>query len=357
MALEAILAAVDDAGLLPTDLDGIATFHLNDSAPVDEVANALGLADVTWFQEEYGGGSRAPVMLGQAALAVATNCARHVVLYRALNGRSGLRMGGASGRRSVRRNESQYQRPYGIVAPSHQYAMAARMHMERYGTTPEQLGAVAVQQRANAVLNDRALMRTPITLTDYLASRPIVEPLRLLDCCLESDGACAVVVTSRQRGAHLRPPPVTILGWAATLGPNDFQRGGDLTVSSVPLIAQDLFSMAGLGPHDVDVAELYDAFSVSALVQLEDFGFCPKGEGGPFLESGAAGSGGTIPVNTHGGFLSEGYIHGLNHICEAVEQLRGQAGARQVTDAEVALSTGQPGWISGMTSAVVLGRG
>ena len=328
LALEAILAAARDAGVPVDDIDGIATHHVNDSAPVHEVAAALGLRDVPWYHEEFGGGSRAPAVIAQAALAVAAGAARYAVVYRALNGRSGQRMGASGGGRAVPGAELQYQQPYGLLAPSQSYALGARMHMERYGTTSEQLGAIALQQRANAAKNERALMRTPLTMADYLSSRMIADPFRLLDCCLETDGACAVVLTSRARAADLAQPVVTVRGWASALGPDDLSKpGGDLTRSSASLVAPRLYSMAGIGPAEVDVAELYDAFSFSVVVQVEDFGFCAKGEGGPFVASGAITPDGTLPVNTHGGFLSEGYVHGLNHVAEAVSQLRGQAAA------------------------------
>lgn len=357
LATEAISVAAADAGLPVDEIDGIATFHVGDSAPVHEVAGALGLPGMRWFNEEFGGGNRVGAIIGQAATAVATGAARTVAVYRAMNGRSGKRMGASGGGRSIPGGELQFQQPYGYLAPSQGYAFAARAHMERYGTTAEQLGAIAIQQRANAVDNPRALMRTPITLDDYLSARPIASPFRLLDCCLETDGACALVITSADRAADLRHVPVTIRAWASAMGPDDMSKpDGDLTTSNVPILARSLYSMAGLGPEDIDVAELYDAFSFSVLVQLEDYGFCKKGEGGPFLESGAAALGGTIPVNTHGGFLSEGYVHGINHVCEAVDQLRGNAGARQVEGARVALSTAQPGYLTGATSAVMLVR-
>jgi acetyl-CoA acetyltransferase len=357
LAVEAITAAVADAGLTLDDVDGLATHHVNDSAPVDEIANALGLDGITWWDEEFGGGSKGPVVVAQAALAAFTGAARHIVVYRALNGRSGMRMGASEGSRPVPRREVQFQQPYGMLVASQSYAMAARMHMEKYGTTREQLGAVAIQQRANAALNERAVMRAPISMDDYLGARMIAEPFGLLDCCLETDGACALVLTTTDRARDLRHLPVTLRGWASGLGPDDLSKpGGDLTTSSPALIAPRLFSMADVEPEDIDLAELYDAFSFSVIVQLEDYGFCGKGEGGPVVASGATALGGRLPVNTHGGFLSEGYIHGLNHVCEAVSQLRGDAGARQVPGAEVALVSGQPGYISGIASALVLAR-
>ena len=235
--------------------------------------------------------------------------------------------------------------------------MAAREHMLRWGTTHEQLGAVAVAQRAFAVHNERALLRKPITLDDYLASRFVVEPFRLLDCCLETDGAVALVVTSAERARDLRRRPVLIRGAAWGSGRTLYSnQQPDATLTAAARMAPRLWELAGVGPAEIDVAELYDCFTYTVLVQLEDYGFCKKGEAGPLVASGATRLGGSLPVNTHGGFLSEGYVHGLNHVCEAVSQLRGDAGERQVEGAELALSTSQPGYVSGNTSALVLRR-
>jgi acetyl-CoA acetyltransferase len=281
-------------------------------------------------------------------MAVAAGIADVVVCYRAINARSEFRMGG-TGRAPAPVPDAQYQAPYGFFAPPQQFAMYARAHMLAYGTTAEHFGHVAVSQRASAAKNPRARKRDPITMDDYLASRWVAEPLRLLDCCLETDGACAVVVTSAERARDLRRPPVLISG-AAWGGGDSFYSDGtaDLTVTEAARMAPRLYADAGIGPGDIDVAELYDCFTYSVIVQLEDYGFCAKGEGGPYAASGA------LPVNTHGGFLSEGYVHGINHIAEAVAQLRGDAGDRQVPGAEVALSTAQPGYVLAGTSALIL---
>lgn len=357
LAVRAIRDAVRDAGLQMSDIDGLATHQVMDCVNMGEIAAALGVTDVSWFHDESGGGAKAPAVVAQAALACGSGAARYIVVYRALNGRSGLRLGGSGTDRPTVSTELQFQRPYGMLAPAQNYAMAAQSHMSRYGTTSEHLGMIAVDQRTSAALNPRALMRDPITLDDYFSSRMITAPLRLLDCCLESDGACAVVITSSDRARDLQHVPVNISGWAWAIGPNDFSNSdGDLTRSTAHLVAPRLWGMAGLGPADVDVAELYDAFTFSVLVQLEDYGFCGKGEGGPMIASGATSIRGRLPVNTHGGFLSEGYIHGLNHICEAVSQVRGAARDRQVGGVEVALSTAQPGYLNGMASAVLLSR-
>ena len=364
LAADAILAALADAGLSVADVDGIATHRVGDSVPPWVAAPALGIRTVNWFHDQFGGGSVSHAVIGQAALAVAAGVADVVVCYRAINARSEFRMGG-TGRRGAPMFDTQYQVPYGYFAPPQQFAMFTRAHMIKYGTTHEQLGQVAVTQRGHARHNERALKRDPITLDDYLASRWIAEPLRLLDCCLETDGACAIVITSAERARDLRHP-VVLISAAAWGGGDSFLSGGsspgssghtDFTVTEAARLAPRLYRMAGLGPADIDVAEIYDCFTYSVIVQLEDYGFCAKGEGGPFAASGATGMGGVIPVNTHGGFLSEGYVHGINHIAEAVAQLRGTAGVRQVPGAEVALSTAQPGYVLAGTSALILRAG
>ena len=357
LACRAILAALDDAGIRPEDVDGIATHRVGDSVLPPILAHSLGIRDLRWHLDLFSGGSVSHAVVGQAALAVAAGISDTVVCYRAINARSEFRMGGI-GRPLVDAVETQYQAPYGYFVPPQQFAMAARAHMLRYGTTHEQLGAVAVAQREHAVHNERALQRKPITLDDYLASRWVVEPFRLLDCCLETDGAVALVLVSAERARDLRRRPVLIRastwGGGFTLYSN---QQPDPSTTAAAAMAPRLWSQAGLGPDEVDVALLSDCFTYTVLVQLEDYGFCKKGEGGAFAASGATRLGGSLPVNTHGGFLCEGYVHGLNHVCEAVSQLRGDAGARQVEGAEVALSTSQPGYVSGNTSALLLRRG
>jgi acetyl-CoA acetyltransferase len=330
---------------------------VGDSAVPSTLAHSLGLVDLRWQLDLFGGGSASHSIVGQAALAVCAGIADYVICYRALNARSEFRMGG-SGRPPVDVAETQYQAPYGYFTPPQQFAMLAREHMLRYGTTHEQLGSIAVQQRASAVDNPRAQLRAPITLDDYLASRWVAEPFRLFDCCLESDGAVALLVTTAERARDLRHVPVGISAAAWGGGRTLYSAGQpDATQSAAQPLSRRLYSMAGVGPSDFDLAELYDCFTWSVLVQLEDYGFCPKGEGGPFAASGAIGRGGRIPVNTHGGFLCEGYVHGLNHVTEAVSQLRHDAGPRQVPGAELALSTAQPGYVSGISSALILERG
>lgn len=356
LALRAISAAVADAGLTLSDIDGVVTHSVGDATPAAVVAQSLGVRDPRLLLDVFGGGSMSAATVGAAAMAVATGQADVVVCYRALNARSEFRMGG-SGRAAPTLVEFPYQVPYGLLTPPQQYALVARAYLERSGADPFALGHVAVTQRDNAALNPRAMMRERITLQDYIAARWIVEPLRLLDCCLESDVGVAVVVTRAERARDL-PHDTVLISAAATGGGHSLfsNRRSDYSTSAAKEMAPRLFESGGLRPEDVDIAEIYDAFTPLVLMQLEDYGFCAPGDAAPFVMSGETALGGSLPVNTHGGHLSEGYAHGLNHVIEAVLQLRGVAGDRQVPDAEVALSTAQPGYVSGVTSALLLRR-
>ena len=356
LALRAIRAALDDAGLTIADVDGVACHRVGDSVQAALVAQALGIRDLRFHLDLFGGGSASASVVGSAAMAVATGVADCVVCWRSINARSEFRMGG-TGRAAPDTVEFQYQTPYGYLTPPQQFAMVARAYLNAFGVRAEDLGRVAITQRQHAVANERAMMRAPITMDDYLASRWIVEPFRLLDCSLETDAAVALVVTPIEGARDLRHVPVRItgavFGGGHTLYSND---RGDLTTSAAAESSKRLYAMAGLGPDDIDVAELYDAFTPLVLIQLEDYGFCKKGDAAAFTADGTTALGGRLPVNTHGGFLSEGYVHGLNHVAEAVGQLRGTCGPRQVEGAEVALSTGQPGYVAGTTSALILTR-
>jgi acetyl-CoA acetyltransferase len=354
LALRAITAALADAGLARRDVDGVACHRVGDSVQAVLVAQSLGISDLRYHLDLFGGGSTSHQVLASAAMAVATGMAETVVCWRAINARSEFRMGG-TGRAAPDTIEFQYQAPYGYATPPQQFAMMARAYLDAYDVTPEDLGRVAITQRNYARLSPRAMMRKPLTMEQYLSSRWVVEPLRLFDCCLETDAAVALVVTSAERARDLARSPVLISAASYGSGQTLFSNGNrDITTSAAVNLAPRLFDMAGLTPADVDVAELYDAFTPLVLVQLEDYGFCAKGEAAAFVADGQTAPGGRLPVNTHGGHLSEGYVHGLNHAAEAVTQLRGEAGARQVPDATVALSTAQPGYVAGTTSAVLL---
>jgi acetyl-CoA acetyltransferase len=340
LALRAIANACEDAGISVHDIDGLSTHRVGDSVQAAVVAHALGLRDLNYLSDQFGGGSMSHSTVGQAALAVSAGVADVVVCWRAINARSEFRMGGTD-RPPPDVVEFQYQVPYGYATPPQQFAMWTSAYMAKFGVRREDLGQVAVRQRGYAADNERAMMRAPITMDDYLSSRWIVEPFCLFDCCLETDAAVAVVVTSAERARDMRRPPVLVSGAVWGSGHTLFSNHrGELTVSAAADASARLWSMAGVGPPDVDVACIYDAFTSLVLLQLEDYGFCEKGEGAAFYADGS------LLVNPHGGHLSEGYVHGLNHVAAAVEQLRGGK--------QVALSTGQCGFVAGSTSALVL---
>lgn len=343
LALEAGRKAIADSGIASAEIDGVVSFHFNDSVPSIAVATGLGLPEARYAVEFSSGGNAANLIVMTAAAAIEAGLAKNVLVYRAMNGRSGFRLGG--GRDMASRGITQFTAPFGWITYPQAMAMWCRRHMIKYGTTSEQLGEIAVTCRRHAGPNPRAMQRAPMTLADHQASRMIVEPFHLLDICLESDGACAVVVTKAEQARDLRHKPVYIMGAAYGGGPNqgddlfDAIRWPDHAHNYAKYISDDLWRSAGVGPKDVDVAEIYDCFTYSVIMQLEGLGFCKEGEGGAFCQDGRIGMGGEIPINTHGGLLSEAYIHGFNHVIEAVEQLRGQAGPRQVEGAEIALTT------------------
>jgi acetyl-CoA acetyltransferase/uncharacterized OB-fold protein len=354
LACEAILKALDNAGLSPDDVDGVVKYT-DDSTSELALVSALGIPNLKYFGESGYGGSSHCAVVGHAAAAVATGTANVVVCFRGLNERSGRRFGLARPQTSIGGAKA-FTDPFGMLSPAHRFAMFARRHMVEYGTTSEQFGMVAVNQRANAQHNPNAMMfgRT-MTLEDHQRSRMITDPMRLFDCCLESDGAVAVIVTSTARARDLAQPVVTISGYAQGTGPaaDGIVFRPDLSVSEAELTAADVYRAAGVAPGDVDVAEFYDHFSPFVIFALEAYGFCAKGEGGPFIESGyTRWPDGKIPVNTHGGNLSEAYIHGLTHVAEAVRQLRGTAYC-QVPGAEIALVGSA---VAQVSSALILRR-
>ncbi len=341
LAVEACRNAIDDAGLAVEDIDGLLSYSMGDSISTRDAAGAVGLSQINWFSDILSGGTFTAAIVQHAALAIQAGLATRVLCFRAMNGYSGRRLGqGGEGGPSSNR---QFTMPYGLVAPAEVFGMPARRHMHRYGTKKEQLGAVAIQMRRNASLNERAVRRDPITMEQYMASRVIADPYSLFDCCQETDGACAIVVCKAEDAATLRRPPVYLLGAVLGAGPRPrlpFDGWADMSESHFAILAERLYRKTGLRPSDVDVALIYDAFTWEVIKQLEDFGFCAQGEGGPFVESGAISASGAIPVNPHGGLHSEAYVHGFNHIIEAAQQLRHEAGPRQVRNANVALVTG-----------------
>jgi acetyl-CoA acetyltransferase len=361
LAVEAVLAALRDAGLAPADVDGMATFTM-DNNPEIEVNRYLGGGDLRFFSRtHYGGGAAcAPVL--HAAMAVATGVCDVVVCYRAMNERSQQRFGiGVQDRAPLARPEEVHfgwHSPYGLLTPASWVAMNAQRYMHEYGATTEDFGRVSVADRKHAATNPAAwFYGKPITLEEHQASRWIVEPLRLLDCCQESDGAVAVVVTSLERARDLRQPPVRIA--AAAQGASTDQQmmtryySEDITgLPEMGLVAGQLYATAEIGPEDVQTAILYDHFTPFVLPQLEEFGFCRRGEAKDFIRDGHIELGGRLPINTHGGQLGEAYIHGMNGIAEGVRQVRGTS-VNPVPNVEhvvVTAGTGVP------TSGLILGR-
>ena len=357
LASEACIKATADAGLKISDIDGIVSYNFNDSAPAIAVATEIGVPQAGYAVDFLSGGNAANLIILSAIAAIEAGLAKTVLCYRAMNGRSGFRLGG--GRDMSAYNITQYTAPFGWITYPQAMAMWCRRHMIEYGTTSEQLGEIAVQFRKNAEHNERAMQRTPITMDDYFNSRMIVDPFHMLDICLETDGACAVLVTSTERARDMKHKPIKVIGGAYGGGPDqgedlfDAIRWPDHSHNYAKYIADDLWKSAGIGPKDIDLAQIYDCFTYSIIMQLEGLGFCNPGEGGPFVQGGRIAPYGELPLNTAGGLLSEGYIHGLNHVVEAVQQLRGDAGVRQVPGVETCLTTA-----GAMTcgSALVLGN-
>jgi len=270
-------------------------------------------------------------------MAVSRGLANNVLVYRSVNGRSKQRYG--SGVVTTRRGEgnSAFTEPYGLLVPGQSSALSARRHMYEFGTTERHFGAVALAFRKHACLNPKAIMYgRPITMEDYLDSKVFFDPLRIFDCALEADGANAFVVTSTERASNLKQRPVYIMSAAQALPANIGGRGGDWDDSGGSCLAPELFARAGVTQRDIDVVGFYDHFSPVIITKLEDYGFCQRGEGGPFVAEGRIELGGQIPVNTSGGHLSEAYLQGMNQIIEVIRQLRDQSSA-QVENAELGL--------------------
>jgi acetyl-CoA acetyltransferase len=352
LCLEACKAALDDAGIAPRDVDGLVTFSM-DSSPSIMVGRGLGVAELRYFSlVDYGGGA-ACATVAHAAAAITAGLADIVVCYRAFNERSGRRFG--SGDAAVQaRGESPmaqhfgYYSPYGLITPAAWVAMAARRYMHTYGATSEDFGRVAVAARAHAATNPAAWFHgRPITLADHQSSKLIADPMRLLDCCQESDGGVALVVVSAERARDLSGKEVLIAG-AAQGSAHDQQMmtsyyRDDITgLPEMGTVARQLWNQSGLGPDDIQTAVIYDHFTPFVLTQLEEFGFCGRGEARDFIKDGAIHVGGRLPLNTHGGQLGEAYIHGMNGIAEAVRQARGTA-VNQVPDVRHVLVTAGTG--------------
>ncbi|MEV8311441.1 lipid-transfer protein [Streptomyces flavidovirens] len=352
LAVEAVRAAIEDAGLSPADVDGMVTFTM-DTSPEITVAQAAGIGELSFFSRVHYGGGAACATVQQAALAVASGVAEVVVCYRAFNERSGRRFGSGVQHRepSAEGAALGWNLPFGLLTPASWVAMAAQRYLHTYNLAPDVFGHVAVTARRHAARNPTAYFyERPITLADHAASRWIVEPLRLLDCCQETDGGQALVVTSRERAGDLPHPPAVIVAAAQGAGRGQeqmtsFYRDGLTGLPEMNVVARQLWQTSGLRPDDIDVGILYDHFTPFVLMQLEEFGFCAPGEGAGFVAEDA------MPLNTHGGQLGEAYLHGMNGIAEAVRQLRGTS-VNQIPGAATSLVTAGTGV---PTSGLILG--
>ncbi|MEV0260400.1 lipid-transfer protein [Streptomyces sp. NPDC050617] len=352
LAAEAVRAALADAGLTAADVDGMVTFTM-DTSPEITVAQAAGIGELSFFSRVHYGGGAACATVQQAALAIASGVAEVVVSYRAFNERSGRRFGSGVQRRepSAEGAALGWALPFGLLTPASWVAMTAQRYLHTYGLSPDVFGQVAVVDRRHAARNPAAYFYgKPITLAEHAASRWIVEPLRLLDCCQETDGGQAIVVTSVERARDLPNPPAVITAAAQGAGRGQeqmtsFYRDELTGLPEMGVVARQLWRTSGLAPGDIDVGILYDHFAPFVLMQLEEFGFCGPGEGAEFVAAGE------LPLNTHGGQLGEAYLHGMNGIAEAVRQLRGTS-VNQVPGAARALVTAGTGV---PTSGLLLG--
>jgi acetyl-CoA acetyltransferase len=362
MANHAIAAALDDAGLSRDELDGFALY----SAPVDpaQIAAAMGLKRIRFAATLTSGGNGSAGSVGLAAAAVHAGMADYVVSLMTLQ-QLNRRLGGSAVAPPAGTAPSSggiltfmlaptmaFNAPASISSPGHNFSMITNRHMHQYGTKREHFAEICISQRANAIRRPTSLMREPLTLDDYFNARMISEPLCLFDYTPETDGAVAVITTSVERARDLKQPPAIIVGTAnggtgshPTLLGSFQMPEASFASSGHRDVAKQVYKMAGVGPKDIDVALLYDHFSPMVLMQIEDYGFCEYGEGGPFVAEGnIRWPGGSIPVNTHGGNLSEAYVIGMTHVYEAVEQVRGTA-VNQVEGCELALCTGGPATI------------
>lgn len=361
LAVECIASALDDCGLRPADIDGMCAYSMENNPDVS-VMRSLGGRELKWFSRvHYGGGAACGVVL-QACAAITAGIAEVVVVYRAMNERSFQRFGaGVQNQPRLPTTESSHfswYAPFGLLTPASWVAMCAQRYLHEFGATTEAFGHIAVADRKHAATNPAAwFYGRPITMDDHQSSRWIVEPLRLLDCCQESDGGVALVITSTERARDLKKKPAVIRAAAQGIAPGTemmtpYYRESITDLPEMALCARQLYATAGLGPRDLDVGIVYDHFTPFVLSQLEEFGLCKRGEAGDFVAGGNIELGGGFPINTHGGQLGEAYIHGMNGIAEGVRLIRGTS-ANQPARAEhvlVTAGTGVP------TSALILGQ-
>jgi acetyl-CoA acetyltransferase len=359
LACEAVRDAIRDAGLSPSDVDGMTTFTLDTSDDI-EIARSVGIGDLSFFSRTPHGGGAALGVVHQAAMAVATGAAEVVVCYRALNGRSGQRYSqGVAGDivTSDLIHWSWYM-PFGLMTPASWVAMFTQRYMHETGCKSSDLAQVAVSTRKHAVNNPNAFFHgKPLTFEEHQSSRMIVDPLRLYDCCQETDGGCACIVTTPERARDLAQPGALIRGIAQAAGPDQevmtsFYRPTIAAIPEMDLVAEQVYATSGLGPEDLQAAVIYDAFSSIVLWQLESFGLCGRGEAKDFVKDGALELGGRLPTNTHGGQLSEAYIHGMNGVNEGVRLIRGTSVNQPAKNDCVLVTAG----VGVPTSAMILGK-
>jgi acetyl-CoA acetyltransferase len=359
LTAEAIRNALDDCGLKPSDVDGMTTFTLDTTDEI-EAARAVGIGDLTFFNRIPHGGGAAIGVVQHAAMAVATGIADVVVCYRGLNGRSGQRYsaGVAEGVATSDLIHWSWYMPYGLMTPASWVAMFTQRYIHDYGATSLDLAEVAIATREHAVTNPAAFFyQRPLTLEDHQTARWIAEPLRLYDCCQETDGACAAIVTSVERAKDLKHKPAIIRGAAQAAGADQesmtsFYRPSISHLPEMDLVAKQVYAQSGLGPNDLDAAIIYDAFTSIVLWQIESFGFCGRGEAKDFIKGGTLRRNGRLPTNTHGGQLSEAYIHGMNGVNEGVRLIRGTSVNQPKKNDHVLVTAG----VGVPTSAMILGK-
>lgn len=344
LVVEAIEAAIRDAGIVASDIDGIITDGLimPTSVPRDFVAAQFGIDRAFDGGYSYGGAATA-VAPKLAQMAIACGQAKTVLYYFGVDW--GTKASGPYGFHDLYAAKMAYEKPYGFNAQPSYFALWARRYMHEFGMTERDLATIAVTQRESARLNPNSQATAPMSYDDYFAARVVSDPLRVPDCCLITDGACAFIMTSVERARDLKRPPVRVLGTGfgsePISGDDCFtQAGGMMRIPGARKAADRALAEAGIGLSDVDFAEIYDCFTMSCLLQIEDLGFCKRGEAPDFVREKGIGIGGKLPINTHGGLLSHSYLLGVEHVVEAVQQLRGDAGAAQVADAQVGLVGG-----------------
>lgn len=360
LACEAVLDALKDAGLKPSDVDGMVTFTMDSNDEI-EIARAIGCNDLSFYSRVPHGGGAPTGCIEQAVMAVATGVAEVVVCYRALNGRSGHRFSAGVSGNIVTGDMIHYgwYLPYGLLTPASWVAMYHQRYEHLYGNTKDALAEIAITTRDYAVTNPRAFFhQRPLTREEYNKGKPIALPFNLYDCCQESDGGCAVVVTTPERAKHLNQMPVMVKGVGMYAEKNmeamtSFYHDEIAAIPSMDLAAKQAYAQSGLTPDDIDAAVIYDAFTAIVMWQLESWGFAEPGKSKDFILSGALRTDGRLPTNTHGGQLSEAYIHGMNGVNEGVRLVRGTSNnqpAKRVNNVLVTSGVGVP------TGGMLLGK-